>query len=98
MDLVTAFKAAGVAEVFFPAAVGDVFGGVVPAVAVGHGEPVITRVGEGVEGFVGVRGVGVEFGKEDGLFFRREGGGRGDKTGDGGRRDRRPGTGDRGQK
>ena len=73
------------------------FGGVVPAVAVGHGEPVITRVREGVEGLVGVRRVGVELGKEDGLFLRGEGWGRGEKTGDGRRTgdgDGGPGTGD----
>jgi spore maturation protein SpmB len=75
MVLVGSSEAAGVAEVLFPAAVGDMFGGVVPAVAMGHGEEPVYGVGVVVEGFVGIRRSRVRwFGFGHGTGDRRRGG------------------------
>ncbi len=49
----------GVAEVFLPAAVGDVFGGVIPAVAVGQGKEPVAEVFLGAQGFQGLGGFGL---------------------------------------
>ena len=58
--LVSTFEFSGVAEVFLPAAVGYVLGSVFDAVAVFDGEEVFFGVRNGVEGFPGFRGFGLE--------------------------------------